>query len=107
MRSDSILNTGLSSVSVNKVAIEQKAREDRARARDEKRTTLAPVAQIITEEFNKERERAKLELLGIIDAKTPEKDVKAIIASLNLYATSMNNLQFRLINLMKLRGSDE
>lgn len=107
MRSDSILNTGRSSVSVNKVAIERKAREERAKARDAKRTTLAPFAQIISEEFKKERESAKLRLLGIIDTTTPEEDVKATISALNLYATSMNNLEFKLTNLMKSRGSDE
>lgn len=103
MRSDSVLNTGLSSASINKASKERAARAERQKLRDEKRTTLLPAVQILVDELLKEQEKTKLSLLKIIGPATPADDVKSLLVSLNLYDQSMTTLRTRISNIMRTK----
>jgi len=102
-RNDSVLNTGISSATINKASREREAREARKKQRDEKRTTLLPSVQIIVDELKKEQEDTKLALLKLIHPATPEADVKSLIVSLNLYDQSMTTVRTRISNIMRTK----
>ena len=107
MRRDSILNTGLTSNSINKAGREKHARELRKKAKDEKRSQLVPAIQIVIDELNKELESTQVQMLGLINGSTPTEDVKSIIVSLNLYSQSVKQLKTRISNIMRVRTDDE
>lgn len=102
MRSDSILNTGLTSISVTKVSEERKRREERAKAKEDKRAVMAPSIEPVLEELRKEKEKTVQSLLSVISPTTPHEDVKSLVVSLNLYADSMDKLKSRLSNIMRI-----
>lgn len=106
MRSDSILNTGVTGASINKAQRAKEARDLRSKEKLEKRAQLLPAAEIVVNELNKELEATKYALLSIINPSTPEENVKALISALNLYDQSMKNLKSRLSNIMRVQDEN-
>jgi hypothetical protein len=106
MRSDSILNTGLTSASINKAQRAKEARKARQDAKLTKRAHLIPAAEIIVEELQKELSNTQIKLLSMIDAKTTDGEVKDIIVALNLYTDSIKRLKSRISNIMRVNGED-
>ncbi len=103
MRTDSILNTGMSSATLNKAERVKKAREARAEQKKQVRNVILPAIEPVLEELDKERNKTIIDLMETIDASTSDVDVKSIILSLNLYKESLENLKSRLSNIMRVR----
>lgn len=106
MRNDSILNTGMTSATLNKAERASDAREQRRKVKEQKRSQLLPSAEIVITELNKEQESTKLQLLKLINPATPANDVKELLVSLNLYDQSITNLKTRISNILR-KASDE
>lgn len=102
-RNDSILNTGVTSHSINKAKRTKEERERKKKEKQDKQTKLAPAAELINLEISREIEDTQLRLLKTITPDTPDEKAKDIIASLNLYAQSMKNLKHRLTNIMRVK----
>jgi len=106
MRNDSILNTGMSSVSVDKSRRAKQAKEERQRAKKEKRTKLMPAAEVVIAELDKEKQNTEKMLLAQINVKTSDQSVKDIIVALNMYGNSISKLRSRLSNIMRTADED-
>lgn len=106
MRSDSILNTGMTSASLNKAERAQEARQQRKKLKEQKRSQLLPSAEIVVAELNKEQESVKLQLLKLVNPATPKEDVKELIVALNIYDQSISNLKTRLSNILRKVSDD-
>jgi formate dehydrogenase maturation protein FdhE len=100
MRDDSLLWTGVSS-QASKLEKQREARKQRLEDKQNKRTKLVPAVNVVLDELKKEKQRTVLALLETIEATTPEEVTNAVIASLNLYKGSMDNLASRLKNIMR------
>ncbi len=102
-RSDSVLNTGMSSATLNKSERVKKAREARADQKKQVRNTILPAIEPVIDELVKERNKTILDLMETINASTSQEDVKSIILALNLYKDSMESLKSRLTNIMRVK----
>lgn len=100
-RTDSILNTGMTSHTINKAERMKKARENRNQIKQAKRTKLMPAAEVVITELDKEKQNTEKMLLEQINVNTPDQSVKDIIVALNLYGESLNKLKSRLSNIMR------
>jgi len=96
MRNDGLLYTGMTSKEVRK-------REDidKKRAKQDKKAKLEPHIDLILELLDREKAHTVEQMMSQIDVKTPSDEVKAIIASLNLYGQSVAGLKAKIKNIMR------
>jgi hypothetical protein len=97
-RNDSILATGASSANFatpkeREVKAKQQQRHDQ---RKEVTNELKPSAQLILEAVDQEQDKTIQRLLSLVAPGTPEKDVKSLLISLNLYKESLARIRNRL-----------
>jgi methyl coenzyme M reductase gamma subunit len=93
----------MSSASLNKATKAKESREARAKAKEHIRNTVSPAIEPVLEEIKKEKERTILELIESIDGGTADEQVKSVILALNLYKESMDALNARLTNIMRVK----
>lgn len=102
MRSDNLLNTGMTSASLHKAertrALRQKARQEK----EAKQRIIHPAAELIINELDKELENTKLAILKTVNPTSKDEDVKSTLSALNLYDASMKKIKFRLQNVLKM-----
>lgn len=102
MRNDNVLLTGMNSASINKAEKAMKARSEAKKAKESKRSTLLPAIEPILALLDKEKERATLQMLELVDSKTSATDVKNNIQSIKMYRESIARLRSSLTAIMRV-----
>lgn len=102
-RDDSVLFSGATSASFGSAKereVKAKAQE-RKEKRDETTAALKPVAQNVLDTVDIERDKTVAQMLSLVTPGTPDKDVKALVVSLNLYKASCDHLKSQLRVVLK------
>lgn len=103
MRSDSVLNTGVTGFSLGNYKRKKERLEAKRSMKDTKKNKLLSSIDIITEEIDKEVVRSTELLLATVSTDTPEDQVKTIIVATKMYRESMDTLRNRLNNIMRVK----
>jgi len=97
-RDDSLLYSGLTSVSAKKV---QEAKDRKKETKSEKRGQIINVAEPVFAEIKKEKAMMGELLLAIVDPDTPEDRVLQHLEAIRLHRTWLIGFETRLRNVLK------
>jgi hypothetical protein len=104
LRNDGILNTGLSSASSRRY---NEREQRKAEIKGQKKQLLTPSAEMIKAEIRKLRDEIDQEAKSVIDPKSTDAEIRAIVTGAKWADNKLMSLEMRLLNLLGRRVIDE
>lgn len=103
-RDDSVLYSGLTSASSNRVA---ESRKLHTKVKDSKRNELQPDAHLVFADIAKERDQIPEKVWELIGAESTEENTKSVLLALRYYERYLVALKNRLSNTLKVKPTKE
>jgi len=104
MRDDSLLYSGLTSASAQKVKERREAKTDE---KTRKRSELLPANEVVFKEIAKEKAMLGQTLLDIVDESTPDEQVTEKLIAVRIYAKWLGEFETRLKNVLRTKVGNE
>lgn len=104
-RSDSVLITG--KTSEKRLERLKQSKEVKKNEREQKKSTLTPVEDLMFAEADKIRDEIHTQLLEAVRIDTDKEQVKELLISLNLNKVFVDKFKNRMSNILRKKGDDE